>query len=359
LAESVDRAQVLAYRVATHQFDRASTEQAASDLTVFDLGVQDSEHSAAASLAARLSSDPDLSAYTVTWTVRGAPHLHRPAEVPALAARLWPLSDADAVTRMSRPRGVTEGRAMLAAVAEALREVVTEPMTKGEASGLITPLVPKEVTAWCRGCGTTHVQDPIFRLAVLPAGLVFDVTRKTVTFMPLPKRRAVPKNTKGFTDLLLAYLRLHGPAGPSEVASYFASTTTEIKNVWPDDLAEVTVDGKRAWLPKDRLKALRNPPDPDVVRLLPPLDPYLQARDRDLLVPDKASQKEVWRILGRRGAIMVDGEITGTWQAKTASKRLDVTLNPFGEPPPGSAIKEEAHRLAATRGLESARVRQA
>jgi hypothetical protein len=352
LAESVDRAQVLAYRVAAHQFDRAST-----DLAVFDLGVQDSERSAAAALAARLADDPDLSAYPVTWTVRGAPHLHRPAELPALAAKLWPLSDADAVTRMSRPRGVTEGRAVLAAVAGALREVVTGPMTKGEASGLITPMVPKEVTAWCRGCDATHVQDPVFRLAVLPAGLVFDVTRKTVTFTPMPKRRVVPKETKGFTDLLLAYLRLHGPAGPSEVAGYFGSTSTEVKKVWPEDLAEVTVDGRRAWLPQDRVKALVNPPDPDVVRLLPPLDPYLQARDRDLLVPEKANQKEVWRILGRRGAIMVDGEITGTWQGKAAGKRLEVTVSPFGEPPPVAAVEEEARRLAAVRGLESARVR--
>ncbi|MEO6087665.1 MAG: winged helix DNA-binding domain-containing protein [Umezawaea sp.] len=351
MAEQVDRAQVLAYRVAAHQFDRAST-----DLAVFDLGVQDSERSAAAALAARLESDPDLTAYPVTWTVRGAPHLHRPADLPSLAARLWPLSDTDAVTRMSRPRGVAEGRAALAAVANALREVVTRPMTKGEASGLITPLIPTELTAWCRGCDTTHVQDPVFRLAVLPAGLVFDVSRKVVTFTPMPKRRAVPRETKGFTDLLLAYLRLHGPAGPSEVAAYFGAPATDIKKVWPDDLAEVSVDGRRAWLPSDRVAALLDPPDPDVVRLLPPLDPYLQARDRDLLVPDKASQKEVWRILGRRGAIMVDGEITGTWQAKASGKRLDVTLNPFGEPPP-DAVEEEAHRLAATRGLTSVTVK--
>lgn len=351
MADQVDRAQVLAYRVAAHQFDRTST-----DLAVFDLGVQDSERSAAAALAARLESDPDLTAYPVTWTVRGAPHLHRPADLPSLAGRLWPLSDNDAVTRMSRPRGVTEGRAALAAVANALRKVVTAPMTKGEASGLITPLVPAELTAWCRGCDVTHVQDPVFRLAVLPAGLVFDTSRKTVTFTPMPKLWAVPRETKGFTELLLAYLRLHGPAGPSEVAAYFGAPVTEIKQIWPEDLAEVTVGGKRAWLPPDRLATLANPPDPDVVRLLPPLDPYLQARDRDLLVPDKGSQKEVWRILGRRGAIMVDGEITGTWQAKAAGKRLAVTLNPFGEPPP-DAVEEEAHRLATTRGLTSATVR--
>jgi hypothetical protein len=353
LAESVDRAQVLAYRVAAHQFSRSVS--GASKLNVFDLGVQDSERSAAPALAARLAKDPDLSKFTATWTVRGAPHLHRPHDFPALAARLWPLSDADAIARMSRPRGVSEGRSVLASVASALREVVKSPMTKGEASGLITPLVPPSVTAWCRGCDTTHVQDPIFRLAALPAGLIFDVEQKTTTFVRVPRWPGVPSSSEGFLDLLHAYLRLHGPAGPSEVASYFGTTVTEIKKVWPDDLEPVRVDGRLAWLPTSRLKALLSPPDPDVVRLLPPLDPYLQARDRDLLVPDKGHQKEVWRILGRRGAILVDGEIAGTWQAKVSGKRLDVTLNPFGEPAP-SSVEEEAERLATLRGLESARV---
>ncbi|MCS7479781.1 winged helix DNA-binding domain-containing protein [Umezawaea endophytica] len=337
--------------MATHQFDRKST-----NLTVFDLGVQDSERSAAAALAARTTTNPNLTDYTTTWTVRGAPHLHRPTDMPTLATRLWPLSDADALTRMSRPRGITNGRAALTAVATALRKVVTKPMTKGEASNKITSMIPTELTAWCRGCNTTHVQDPIFRLAALPAGLIFDTTQKTVTFTPLPKRPAVPTETKGFTDLLLAYLTLHGPAGPTEVANYFGSTTTEIKKRWPQDLAEVKVDGKQAWLPPTRLNTLNNPPDPNAVRLLPPLDPYLQARDRDLLVPDKDHQKEVWRILGRRGAIMVDGEITGTWQAKATAKHLEITLNPFAEPPPPS-IEAEAHHLATTRNLDSARLK--
>ncbi|HEX6343473.1 winged helix DNA-binding domain-containing protein [Umezawaea sp.] len=345
------RDQVLAYRVAAHQFSRET-----DTLDVFDLGVQDSERSAVAALAARLPTAPDLAKYTTTWSTRGAPHLHRPADVPTLAAKLWPLSDDDATTRMSRPRGVTRGREALTAVANALRQVVTAPMSKGEASRLITPLVPQDLTAWCRGCDTTHVQDPIFRLAVLPAGLIFDTKQKAVTFTPMPDRPEVPRETKNFTDLLLAYLRLHGPATPAEVASYFGTTTTEIKNIWPQDLVEITTEGKQTWIPKPQLQALLNPPEPNLTRLLPPLDPYLQARDRNLLVPDKEHQKEVWRILGRRGAIMVDGEITGTWQAKATGKTLTITLNPFTTPPPQKATTEEANHLAKSRNLTTAKI---
>lgn len=344
-----DRERVIAYRVAAHQFDRTVTDP--TTLRVFDLGLQDSERSAVPALAARLEQVPDLAAFTLTWSVRGAPHWHRADDVPALAARLWPLSDADAVARMNRPP-VEHGLRALHEVAEALRDVVTEPMTKGAASTLLTPRVDPAVTAWCRGCDATHVLDPVFRLAVLPAGLRFDPTEKTVTFVPLENRHDVPDTAHGFDRLIADYLRLHGPAGPSEVAHYFGAPVREVKDVWPDDLVALS---KRAWLPADRVEAFENPPEPEVVRLLPPLDPYLNARDRDLLVPDKAHQKEVWRILGRRGALLVDGEILGTWQAKATGTRLDVKVSPF-VPLDADMFAEEATRLATARGLDSARV---
>lgn len=344
-----DRERVIAYRVAAHQFDR--TVRDAAELRVFDLGLQDSERSAVPALAARLARVPELDGFTLTWSVRGAPHWHRADEVPALAARLWPLSDADAVSRMNRPP-VQDGLEVLHEVASALREVVTGPMTKGEASSRLTAKVRPDVTAWCRGCDATHVLDPIFRLAVLPAGLRFDPAEKAVTFVPLEGRREVPRASRGFEALIADYLRLHGPAGPSEVAHYFGAPVREVKDAWPDDLVAVS---KRAWLPADRMAAFENPPEPEVVRLLPPLDPYLNARDRDLLVPDKAHQKQVWRILGRRGALLVDGEILGTWQARATGSRLDVKVSPF-VPLDVGMFAEEAAALAVARGLEEARV---
>lgn len=342
-----DRAQVIAYRVAAHQFDRTTADAAA--LRVFDLGLQDSERSAVPALAARLETVPDLDAFTLTWSVRGAPHWHRAAEAPALAARLWPLSDADAVARMNRPP-VTGGLRVLHEVASALRDVVTGPMTKGEASARLTPLVPPEVTGWCRGCEATHVHDPVFRLAVLPAGLRFDPDERGVVFVPLEDRRDVPTRAEGFGDLVADYLRLHGPAGYAEVAQYFGAPVREVKAAWPDDLVAVS---KKAWLPADRAEAFADPPEPEVVRLLPPLDPYLGARDRDLLVPDEEHRKQVWRVLGRRGALLVDGEILGTWQARAAGARLEVKVSPFVSLDV-DMFAEEADRLARARGLEEA-----
>jgi hypothetical protein len=54
----------------------------------------------------------------------------------------------------------------------------------------------------------------------------------------------------------------------------------------------------------------------DAVRLLPSGDPYflLWGADRELLVPDAARRSELWTPRVWPGALLVDGEIAGTWR---------------------------------------------
>ena len=144
------------------------------------------------------------------------------------------------------------------------------------------------------------------------------------------------------------------------MAKYLGSATAEIKKVWPDDLAEVTVDGRRAWLPTRvavRARPRRSPRP--ACGCCPAMDPLLQARDRDLLVPGRDRQKEVWRILGNPGVVLVDGEIAGVWRAKMAGrKRVDLTVTPFGRSArrPRKAVEAEAAQVARARGVPSATV---
>jgi hypothetical protein len=96
----------------------------------------------------------------------------------------------------------------------------------------------------------------------------------------------------------------------------------------------------------------------DLVRLLPPGDPFLQARDRGLLVPDKNREKEVWRAIGGPGALLVGSEIAGIWRAKAAGRKLDITVTPFGPLSGGvrKALGCEADTVASTRGAAEARL---
>lgn len=128
---------------------------------------------------------------------------------------------------------------------------------------------------------------------------------------PVGRWPGVPQAPSGTAGLLRSCLRLLGPATAAEGAKFLGTTQRAIRRVWPEGLAEVRVDGRRAWLPEEDLDALRSAPAPRLVRLLPPSDPCLQARDRELLAPDPARRQAVWRVLSSPGALLVEGEITG------------------------------------------------
>jgi hypothetical protein len=59
---------------------------------------------------------------------------------------------------------------------------------------------------------------------------------------------------------------------------------------------------------------------PAGIRLLPSGDAYylLQGSDRDLLVPDTERRAMLWTSRVWPGAVLVDGEITGTWRRAEA-----------------------------------------
>ena len=73
-------------------------------------------------------------------------------------------------------------------------------------------------------------------------------------------------------------------------------------------------------------------------------------------MPDKSRYKALWPVLGRPGVIFVDGEVLGTWRAKTSGKKLTITLDEFS-PVPKDAVDAEAERVAEVRGLSLAAVR--
>ncbi|MFC8653630.1 DNA glycosylase AlkZ-like family protein [Streptomyces parvus] len=350
----VGREQVLAHRVAAHGLDRAS---AAPDVLV--LGAQDTPTgSARLALAARGASADGLE---LVWSFRGAPHLHRRDELPGLAAALWPVDDADATARISTTvikEGARLGIEAFRAAAGAFRERVTAPMAKGEVSTAVSAAVPESLTFWCEPCGARHISGLLFQQAGLFGSVGVRTEGRRTVIAPLERRFPVPPAASGTVDLIRAYLRFLGPATPAEVAKYLGTRPAVVKAVWPGDLAEVSVEGRKAWLPASDLDALLSAKSGDLVRLLPPGDPFLQARDRALLVPDKSREKEVWRAISAPGALLIGSGIGGVWRAKAAGRRLDVTVTPF-EPLSASvrgAVEAEAELVAAARGAAEVRL---
>ncbi|GAA4573596.1 crosslink repair DNA glycosylase YcaQ family protein [Micromonospora coerulea] len=359
----LDRGRVLAYRVTAQQLDRPGLRPA--ELDVLALGAQDTPYgSARLALAARVPVDagPDDDRLELVWSVRGAPHLHRRAELPALAAALWPLSDADAARRIGGQirEGAKLGLAAFRAAAEAFQAVVTGERDKGAVSRAVTERIPAALSYDCGPCGARHVSGSLFQQAGLAGGVRLVVSGRAARLAPLAERPAPPDAATGTDALALAYLRLLGPATVADVAGFLGTGATELRRVWPADrLAEVRVDGRRVWLPAERLDVLRAAEPARLVRLLPPGDPYLQARDRGLLVPEQAHQRQLWRVLGNPGALLVDGEVAGVWRAKQAGRgRLELTVTPFGPLTKRVAreVEAEAETVRATRAASDVRV---
>lgn len=367
----IDRDQAMAYRIAAQGLHRDSGADPVA-LRVFDLGVQDDQRgSAELALLARLDGDPapapgDDDRLVLAWSHRGAPHYHRAAEFRALITALPPWDAADAAARLSWQRrdlaaaGMPADEAIRTA-AQALRDVVTRTMTKGAASEAVTKVIPDGLSLWCRRCQATHIHDQLMRLATPLTGVALEPGSSPATLVPLRPRPPLARrpDPRAAAEVVRSYLRLHGPATATEAAGFVGTTKAVLaRTMWPDDLVDVSVEGRRCAIPADAMPLLENPPEPNAVRLLPPKDPLVQARDRALLVPDPAHRKEVWKILGNPGTILADGEIAGTWRATRSGRRLDVTMTallPLSARA-RAAAEDEAERVCAARGTESLRV---
>jgi len=361
----MSRKQVLAYRVAAQGLHRDAT--AVERLGVLDIGVQEAMgHPAALAFAARLPAvatvDPEIGPghhLALAWTLRGAPHVHRRRDLDAVGRALWPLSEADAAGRLNET-GPSVKKAGIAALeqyriaVDAMREVITAPTAKGAASTEVTRRIPKVMWRDCRPCKTHHVSDSAMRTAAPSAGL--EIEPGTAPPVLVPRKGAkLPDgpDPKALAALAIGYLTYLGPARGHEFAGYLEARRADVEQAWPDaGLVEVDVEGRRTWLPEAALSTARRPPAAELVRLLGPFDPYLQARDRDLLVPDKAAHKALWPVLGRPGALLVDGEIAGTWRTKASGRKLTITVTPFGAlpAPVWRTVEDEAARVAEVRG---------
>lgn len=373
-AATVDRDALLRWRWRRHQLDRAAgtADPGALDVELLDLGVQDTGPDGSSWALAVRGLDPDEAVadrLALAWTLRGAPHAYRRTDLDAVAVATAPWSEADAAKRIfdaARPlkaAGIPVLDA-LRTVADHLRDLAVDPIAKGDASGALNAVLPEPFLRDCRPCRAHHIYELPFRLAALQAGLELEAgtSPPVLRRVPglVPNRFAhLADEALPIHDVLRGALRFWGPATPKEVAAQLDAPLKEIRARWPADVVEVEVVGAPARAGAsvlaadlDELAAGGGGAAARTVRLLGPYDPYLQGRDREVLVPDAARRAALWPVLGRPGAIAVDGEIVGCWRPRTAKGRLAIRVEAWADPDPHrTAIEAEGERLAAHRGV--------
>ncbi len=348
----VTREQVLRYRVHRQELDR-SGEQA--DAAVLDLGVQDTGPDGFGWALALRGARVDVDDLVLAWTLRGAPHAYRRADVAGVAAATRPWDDKDAAKRIfeaSKPLREA-GIGALAAidrVAAAMADVVREPTVKGDLSSALTEVLEPPYLRWCRPCEATHSYEQTFRIAALQAGLELTPGTSPPVVRPVAGWRGPASSYDERLDPVRAVLHLLGPADPKLVAGYIDAPVASVRARWPDDVVAVDVEGASLDVLAGDRDLLADPPPVDGFRLLGPYDLFLQGRDRELVVPDAAARKDLWRVLGRPGGVLAGSEVVGSWRPRQAGGRLRLQVTMWDGRALPAALEQEAERLAAFRG---------
>ena len=318
---SVARASALTSRLSRQNLDALAADLAACH--VLDVGVQDAgPGTAEAALALRVAGGASAVMDALgtgdlveVLSLRGAPHLHRRADVNTLQAALVPasLGDLEATTG-PLPRAVRERNDPVADVACALDEAMAEhdSMSKSELSTATTPLLDAELAPMCVPCGTHHAIDGLFRLATLRAGLHLVPQGRTQTFARLAgdgkTRFTVPADeaTSARRALLEHATQVSWPVDTSQVAAWLGWQASTVRAA----LADAPSAGGK---PSENARS---------ARLLPARDAWLRGSDRSWLLGGQVSRRnEVFRSLGAPGVVLLGGEIVGTWRQRTAGSR--------------------------------------
>ena len=356
----VDRVKVLAYRAAAHGLDHRRSIDDLVDVAS-TLGVQDTPPgNADTSLAARLETTGPIAADAVaskalvlTWSLRGAPHLIAPDDLPLFTLGVQPEVGTRAdLWRAPEHALVDVEKAMVKALARG-------PRPKGEVSAAATATLPEDLAPFCRACNVHHPNENPFRGAPLLGRIVLTSTAPVTLTLA---KTWLGRDAKGDmaalrTELLLRYLHCYAPATPASFAQWAGITGADAKARWAAVKDALVKVGRGYVLEEDRAE-LERPEPVTGIRLLPNKDAFLQARDRDILFPDPAHKKAVFPMLGGPGVVLSDAVPVATWRGAAKGKRYGVTVTAFAKLPKAAIaqIEHEAERVALARGHEVASV---
>ena len=203
------------------------------------------------------------------------------------------------------------------------------------------------------------------RIASMTGAVRIEWNGATTSWRLVEPPPEVPERAR--LELARRFLRSVGPSTPKEFAwwsggwagSFGASTREELSDAQrtfrslQKELAEVEFEGRKGWvLRMDRSRLERAEPV-ETVRLLPAGDPYLASADRALLVPQPRFRSELWPKSVWPGALLVNGELVGTWRRQVG--RVTARAWRRLEPEVKEAVEEEVHRMPIESGTKEVR----
>lgn len=358
----VTREQARAFRVARHHLDKRLDADGAPVAAA--VGLQDTPPgSAAVALAARADVPVDaLDELVIVPSIRGAPLAVAVEDLAIFTTGLDPPDEEAAKAVVGNAwKSLDELTAMRAldVASEAVRDSLRDgPLARDDFHQALRERLPEKLLWRCKGCGSNHLHPSLWRATAI-RGVLAIVGRegRSAVFGAPPKARKV---SDPGAELARRFLSAYGPASPALLAGWAGVARSHADALWAraGDLEAVDLDGQEAWVLAEDAATLKRPPAAGGVRLLANLDPLHGARDRDVLVPDAAVRKRIWKVLGGPGTVLIDGEVAALWRAAKKGKRLVVTVEALRrlDRATEDALADEADRLAPFRGATTAEV---
>lgn len=130
--------------------------------------------------------------------------------------------------------------------------------------------------------------------------------------------------------LMRKFLHCYGPTTLEHFMSWLGCTKKQAERIWNsvrEEIMPVEVLGKtRYMLAEDCTSLLSCEVEEEKIILLGAHDPYLDLRDRELILENKAHQKVVWQYVSNPGVVLKGGRVIGFWKTKTQKERLDISV---------------------------------
>jgi hypothetical protein len=253
------------------------------------------------------------------------------------------------VRRLAASKGFSFHEA-LSEVADATSEALGDgrALSKNELHDELRKRVRADLMPWCKGCKSHHVAPMLWRYGTVVAGARLDSQRR---YMP-----GRPGRVPAAPEAARRFLRFYGPATVGDFADWAGISKPHAGRLWErveDELAEVAVGRREAWILRDDAAELDSPPAAEGVRLIPPGDPYLQRPNRPLIASGADLRKRLFRPVASPGAVLKDGSLAGLWRVRAKGKQAEITVEKLRRVARAD-LEEEAQRVADLRGAAGA-----
>lgn len=267
---------------------------------------------------------------------RGTVHLLPTRDLPLWTGALGAVPSAGGLLPPDARLTPEQTEAVVAAIADALAdaELTVDELTAALVAALGPwagePVMPAFQGFWPRWCQAMETATNRGAMCFGP-----NKGRKVTYTNPrrwLPGFRPADGPT-AVAELLRRYLHAYGPATPHHFAQWLAAPRRWARDLFArlgDELAEVEVEGSRAWVVAGDTAPAAAPPAG--VLLLPYFDAYtVGCHPREHLFPGRAAARALaGSQAGNFPVLLIDGTVAGVWHQRRAGRALAITVEPLG-----------------------------